>query len=181
VEKLNGAWEVLQSDVDALVDSSHLRNLSGGNGLKQIIEKKSGIIRMHMMGKRVNFAARSVITPDPNLNIDEIGIPEAFAKHLTYPVPVTTWNVEELRKMIKNGPTQHPGAVMVEYEDGTIKRINPQNTAQQESILKSLLTPDKVVGVPRGETSAPPSLQRRRSPVEPSADVAQTQYYGAHR
>jgi DNA-directed RNA polymerase I subunit RPA1 len=146
VEKLNGAWEVLQSDVDALVDSSHLRNLSGGNGLKQIIEKKSGIIRMHMMGKRVNFAARSVITPDPNLNIDEIGIPEAFAKHLTYPVPVTTWNVEELRKMIKNGPTQHPGAVMVEYEDGTIKRINPQNTAQQESILKSLLTPDKVVG-----------------------------------
>ena len=48
----------------------------------------------------MNFAARSVITPDPNLNVDEIGIPEAFAKKLTYPVPVTHWNVTELRKMV---------------------------------------------------------------------------------
>ena len=68
---------------------------------------------MHMMGKRVNFASRSVITPDPNLNIDEIGIPEEFAKTLTYPVPVTTWNVEELRKMINNGPNIHPGYVFL--------------------------------------------------------------------
>lgn len=64
---------------------------------------------MHMMGKRVNFAARSVITPDPNLNIDEIGIPEVFAKHLTYPVYVTPWNVEMLREMVLNGPNVHPG------------------------------------------------------------------------
>lgn len=66
---------------------------------------------MCMMGKRVNFSARSVITPDPNLNIDEIGIPEEFAKRLTYPVTVTPWNVEELRKMILNGPNVHPGWV----------------------------------------------------------------------
>lgn len=64
---------------------------------------------MHMMGKRVNFSARSVITPDPNLNIEEIGIPEEFAKSLTYPVAVTSWNVTELRKMIMNGPNVHPG------------------------------------------------------------------------
>lgn len=64
-----------------------------------------------MMGKRVNYAARSVITPDPNLNVDEIGVPEAFAKSLTYPVPVTTWNVQMLRKMIENGPNVHPGYV----------------------------------------------------------------------
>lgn len=62
-----------------------------------------------MMGKRVNFAARSVITPDPNLNVDEIGVPETFAKRLTYPVPVTSWNVQALRKMIENGPDVHPG------------------------------------------------------------------------
>lgn len=62
-----------------------------------------------MMGKRVNFSARSVITPDPNLNIEEIGIPEVFAKHLTYPVAVTSWNVEQMRKLITNGPHVHPG------------------------------------------------------------------------
>lgn len=75
----------------------------------QIIEKKEGIIRMHMMGKRVNYAARSVITPDPCLNIDEIGLPEEFAKCLTYPVPVTGWNVAELQNMVLNGPNKHPG------------------------------------------------------------------------
>lgn len=62
-----------------------------------------------MMGKRVNFAARTVITPDPNINIDQIGIPEAFALKLTYPVPVTDWNVNELRRMVTNGPNIHPG------------------------------------------------------------------------
>jgi DNA-directed RNA polymerase I subunit RPA1 len=64
---------------------------------------------MHMMGKRVNYAARSVITPDPNLNIDEIGIPEEFAKKLTFPTPVTSWNVEEMRKLVLNGPDVYPG------------------------------------------------------------------------
>jgi len=45
------------------------------------------------MGKRVNYAARSVITPDPNLDVEEVGIPEVFAKTLTFPTPVTSWNV----------------------------------------------------------------------------------------
>ena len=47
---------------------------------------------MHMMGKRVNFSARTVITPDPNLRMEEIGIPDVFAKKLTFPTPVTTYN-----------------------------------------------------------------------------------------
>ena len=47
-----------------------------GWGFKQLIERKTGIFRMNMMGKRVNFACRTVITPDPNLSIDEIGLPE---------------------------------------------------------------------------------------------------------
>ena len=59
-----------------------------------MIEKKEGLFRMHMMGKRVNFAARSVITPDPNIDVEEIGVPEIFAKKLTFPTPVTAWNVQ---------------------------------------------------------------------------------------
>lgn len=109
VEKLHLMWQQLQTDVDCLMDHELSNLKKEALGLKQIIEKKAGIIRMHMMGKRVNFAARSVITPDPNLNIEEIGIPEEFAKCLTYPVPVTSWNVEELRKMVMNGPKIHPG------------------------------------------------------------------------
>ncbi|KAL3272242.1 hypothetical protein HHI36_022725 [Cryptolaemus montrouzieri] len=141
VEKLNITWEQIQAYIDGIMDKE-INKQREVVGLKQIIEKKAGIIRMHMMGKRVNFSARSVITPDPNLNIDEIGIPEEFAKHLTYPVPVTAWNVEELRKMIMNGPNVHPGAVMVQFQNGSTIRLNPKNPTQQESILKRLLTPD---------------------------------------
>nr|XP_023014677.1 DNA-directed RNA polymerase I subunit RPA1 isoform X1 [Leptinotarsa decemlineata] len=141
IEKLNNIWEEIQNDVNGLVDkvSTHSQE---GEGLKQIIEKKEGIIRMCMMGKRVNFSARSVITPDPNLDIDEIGIPEEFAKRLTYPVAVTPWNIEEMRKLISNGPNKHPGAVMVE-QNGVVRRINPKNSTQHQSILKCLLTPDE--------------------------------------
>ena len=62
-----------------------------------------------MMGKRVNYAARSVISPDPYINTNEIGIPDVFAKKLTYPQPVTPWNVQELRQAVINGPMVHPG------------------------------------------------------------------------
>lgn len=54
-----------------------------GNGIKQLVEKKQGLFRKNMMGKRVNFAARSVISPDPYLDTDEIGIPLYFAKVTT--------------------------------------------------------------------------------------------------
>ncbi len=58
------------------MDSSHdKRRDKAPNGIKQILEKKEGLFRMHMMGKRVDFAARSVISPDPYINMDEIGIP----------------------------------------------------------------------------------------------------------
>ncbi|EFN81707.1 DNA-directed RNA polymerase I subunit RPA1 [Harpegnathos saltator] len=142
IEKLHNAWQGLQVNVDHLMDREMSKTSESVHcqGLKQIIEKKEGIIRMHMMGKRVNFAARSVITPDPNLNIDEIGIPEAFALKLTYPVPVTPWNVVELRRLILNGPDVHPGAVMVENEDGMIQAISSNDSTKREAVAKRLFT-----------------------------------------
>ncbi|EFN67613.1 DNA-directed RNA polymerase I subunit RPA1 [Camponotus floridanus] len=142
VEKLHNAWQTLQSNIDHLMDRDINRTPESinGLGLKQILEKKEGIIRMHMMGKRVNFAARSVITPDPDLNIDEIGIPEAFARKLTYPTTVTPWNVVELRRLVLNGPDVHPGAVIIENEDGSVQAINSNDSMQREAIAKRLLT-----------------------------------------
>ncbi|KAF6210828.1 hypothetical protein GE061_013939 [Apolygus lucorum] len=147
-DKLQFAWTDLQKHVDALLDVvDHSRSKTMAIGLKQIIERKTGIIRMNMMGKRVNFAARTVITPDPNLNIDEIGIPEVFARKLTYPVPVTYYNVNELRKVVINGPFIHPGANLVENEDGTITKLDGQDLSQREGIAKKLLTPSDKKGI----------------------------------
>lgn len=64
---------------------------------------------MNMMGKRVNYACRSVITPDPYLDVDEIGIPEVFAKKLTFADPVNAFNLAKLKKAVKNGPDVYPG------------------------------------------------------------------------
>lgn len=69
---------------------------------------------MHMMGKRVNFACRSVITPDPYLDIDEIGIPELFARRLTFSEPVSYLNYRSIKELVRNGPEKHPGANFVE-------------------------------------------------------------------
>ena len=76
---------------------------------KQLLEKKEGLFRMHMMGKRVNFAARSVISPDPYIATKEVGIPLVFASKLTYPQRVTPFNVSQLRTMVINGPNKYPG------------------------------------------------------------------------
>lgn len=129
-EKLNNAWFSLQRNVDALLDANALNGIINQSlgiskiGLKQLIEKKAGILRNNMMGKRVDYFARSVITPDPLLNICEIGVPDTFAKKLTFPVPVTPWNVTDLRKMVLNGPNVYPGANIVEGGDGSITWIS---------------------------------------------------------
>ncbi|CAO1406865.1 unnamed protein product [Diamesa tonsa] len=143
-EKIYYKLEELQTAVDMILDKdmAQTRQMESTYGLKQFIEKKEGLIRMHMMGKRVNFAARTVITPDPNMDIDQIGVPEAFALKLTYPVPVTTWNVTELRKMVLNGPDKHPGACYIESKNG-FKKLIPKDASKREAMANTILTPDK--------------------------------------
>ena len=50
------------------------------------------VVRGNLMGKRVDFSARSVITPDPNLSIRELGVPLKIAKNITKPVIVNDAN-----------------------------------------------------------------------------------------
>ena len=147
-EKLNNLWLKIQITINSIFDSS-LDNRSAGRvakGIRQVIEKKEGLFRMHMMGKRVNYAGRSVISPDPFIATYEVGIPEVFAKKLTYPELVTPHNVHELRQLILNGPDVHPGANFVELEDGTIRRLLPNNLSQRTAVAKLLLTREKQHG-----------------------------------
>lgn len=98
------------------------------------------MFRKNMMGKRVNYAARSVISPDPNLHTDEIGVPERFAKVLTYPQPVTAWNVERMRQLVRNGPKVHPGANYVEDEEGRMTDLSRLSSARRAALARTLLT-----------------------------------------
>lgn len=96
------AWMELQDAVNSLIDRD--KNPVQGaaakrneEGIKQKLEKKEGLFRKNMMGKRVNYAARSVISPDPNIETNEIGVPPVFARKLTYPEPVTSHNFKDLQ------------------------------------------------------------------------------------
>ncbi|KAL4558091.1 hypothetical protein LXL04_036287 [Taraxacum kok-saghyz] len=144
INKLEGSkiadrWRDLQQSVNVLFDSKTATrlNLKNANtGICQLLEKKEGIFRQKMMGKRVNHACRSVISPDPYLAVNEIGVPPYFALRLTYPERVTPWNVVKLRDAIINGSDIHPGAT--HYADkSSIIRL-PQNKKSRVSISRKL-------------------------------------------
>ncbi|GFN85498.1 DNA-directed RNA polymerase subunit [Plakobranchus ocellatus] len=143
MQKVMSFWLRLQARVNVVLDSD-LDNLSQDKcfGVKQILEKKEGMFRKHMMGKRVNFAARSVISPDPYIATSEIGIPMVFASKLTYPQRVTPWNVQKLRQMVINGPEKYPGATSVIDEHGKNVKLAANNLTQREALAKQLLVPD---------------------------------------
>jgi DNA-directed RNA polymerase II subunit RPB1 len=91
-----------------------------GLPLKTIVMRfrgKEGRLRSNIMGKRVDFSARTVITGDPNINVDEFGIPLPIAMNITFPEIVTPYNREMLYKIIRNGPYKHPGAKYVEKQN----------------------------------------------------------------
>jgi DNA-directed RNA polymerase I subunit RPA1 len=129
----------LQTSVDALYDSN-AGGSAGGAGIKQQLEKKEGLFRKHMMGKRVNFAARSVISPDPNIATNEIGVPVRFASKLTYPEPVTPHNVAMLRQLVENGTEVYPGANYVEDAAGHRIDLSKLTREQRTSHARTLLT-----------------------------------------
>ena len=134
----------LQDMVNALIDkgsSSTANNARQEEGVKQMLEKKQGLFRMNMMGKRVNFAGRSVISPDPNIETNEIGVPPVFARKLTYPEPVTNHNYYELKAAIMNGPDEWPGAVAVENEDGQVISLKSKSADDRLAIANQLLAP----------------------------------------
>ena len=81
--------------------------------IKQRLRSKEGRIRGNLMGKRVDFSARSVITPDPSIKVDQLGVPEKIAMNLTYPEIVSKYNISKLQKYVNNGPLKYPGAKSV--------------------------------------------------------------------
>ena len=81
------------------------------------LKGKEGRLRGNLMGKRVDFSARTVITPDPNLSLDQLGVPKSIAMNLTFPEVVTPHNIDYLRKLIENGPTEWPGAKYIVRDD----------------------------------------------------------------
>jgi DNA-directed RNA polymerase II subunit RPB1 len=90
----------------------------GGRPMKtftQRLKGKEGRIRANLMGKRVDFSARSVISPDANLSIEELGVPKKIAMNLTFPEVVNKMNINRMYQLVRNGNKVYPGARSIKY------------------------------------------------------------------
>jgi len=104
--------------------------------LSQRLKGKEGRFRSNLSGKRVDFSARTVISPDPNLDINEVGVPVDVAMRLSVPEKVTAWNIDELKKLVINGPESYPGALYIIRPDG--KRIRLEFVVDRTKIAEAV-------------------------------------------
>lgn len=104
--------------------------------LSQRLKGKEGRFRSNLSGKRVDFSARTVVSPDPNLDINEVGVPLEVAMRLSVPEKVTEWNIEDMRKLVVNGPEKYPGALYIIRPDG--KRIRLEFVTDREKIAEAI-------------------------------------------
>lgn len=116
-------WDFMQLQIAMYINSDAPGIKQQGlqtkmRGFSQRLKGKGGRFRQNLSGKRVDFSGRTVIGPDPNLSIDEVAVPERVAKILTYPEKVTTYNLEKLRKVVRNGAKRYPGANAIIKDKG---------------------------------------------------------------
>jgi DNA-directed RNA polymerase subunit A' len=139
-------WDLLQYHITTFFDNSIAKippaRHRSGQPLKTISERikgKEGRIRKNLTGKRVNFSARTVISPDPNLKLNEVGVPEKVAKILTVAERVNTINMKRMKKLIMK--EEYPAANYIVRPDGKRKRI----TEELKEELKEEIEPGYLV------------------------------------
>ncbi|EDS26516.1 conserved hypothetical protein [Culex quinquefasciatus] len=128
IELIQEDWDYLQLHC-ALYFNSELSGIplslmpkKPTRGIVQRLKGKQGRFRGNLSGKRVDFSARTVISPDPNLMIHQVGVPDRVAKILTFPERVNTANINRMRQLIKNGTEKHPGANYVQQKGSAFKK-----------------------------------------------------------
>ncbi|NOZ81480.1 MAG: DNA-directed RNA polymerase subunit A' [DPANN group archaeon] len=135
-------WDLLQYHVTTFFDNDVAQlppaRHRSGQPLKTITERiksKEGRIRYNLAGKRTNFSARTVISPDPMIAIDEVGVPRVVAMKLSVPETLTEWNMAYLKKFVERGPGVYPGANYIVRPDGKKKKITEES---KEQVLEEL-------------------------------------------
>jgi DNA-directed RNA polymerase II subunit RPB1 len=169
---------VVQYHVATLVDNqipgvapSAQRSGRPLKSIQQRVGSKEGRIRYNIQGKRVEFSARSVITPDPNLSIQELGVPLEIATNLTFPERVTAFNRDKLYKLIQNGADTYPGAKTIVRSDGRMISLKHVNTKEivlyNGDIVNRHLLDDDIVLFNRQPTLHKMSMMAHRVKVLP--------------
>ncbi|OLQ09979.1 DNA-directed RNA polymerase III subunit rpc1 [Symbiodinium microadriaticum] len=142
------AWEFLQEACARYVNSeiSGLTQIKG-KSIRSIctrLKGKEGRFRGNLSGKRVDFSGRTVISPDPNISVEQVVIPEWVAKRMTFPEKVCEASMSRLKLAIMRGPEEHPGACFVRTKDGRTKFLGALGKQFRKQIAESLKCGDLV-------------------------------------
>ncbi len=144
-------WELLQYHVTTYFDNQTsgippARHRSGRTlrTLTQRLKGKEGRFRSNLSGKRVNFSARTVITPDQNISINEVGVPLDIAKELTVPINVTEYNIEDIKKIVGRG-SKYPGVNYIIRPDGRRRKVTEKNAKDVAENLEPNLTVERQI------------------------------------
>ena len=140
-------WDLLQYHVTTFFDNTIARvppaRHRSGQPLKTITERikgKGGRIRKNLAGKRVNYSGRTVVSPDPMIEINEVGIPYEIATVVTVAETVNDSNIDKLKELIRMG-SKFPGANYVIRPDGRKKKITEE---LKEEIITEIVPGYKV-------------------------------------
>lgn len=154
----------MQQTLVELYDSPGEERNGGAVGIRQQLETKQGLFRMHMMGKRVNFSCRSVIGPDVFLDTSEVGIPESFAKRITVPEAVTASNLASLQQAVLNGPDVYPGANAIEdwNRNGNLQTVRLRSSKQKAQLVAQASLLDKHANTDRSAVDGSKHVQSHR-------------------
>ena len=161
-------WDLLQYHITTFFDNNvselpPARHRSG-QPLKTVTERiksKEGRIRHNLAGKRTNFSARTVISPDPMLDLNEVGVPMEIAMKLSVPKRVNEWNMAYLKKFIKNGPKKYPGANYIVRPDGKKKKLTEETIeASMEELQPGYLVERQLLDGDIAIFNRQPSLHR---------------------
>jgi len=134
---INDLWELVQYHISTYFDNELTgtplaRHRSGRSlkGMMQRLKTKEGRIRGNLLGKRVNFSARTVISPDPRISINEVGVPDVVAKELTVPLHITPLNMSYAKNLIKEGKVNY-----VVKPDGRRVKVTVENKKEVHETL----------------------------------------------
>ncbi|MFI5412779.1 MAG: DNA-directed RNA polymerase subunit A', partial [Candidatus Micrarchaeales archaeon] len=137
---IDDLWELLQYQVTTYFNNetpgvpvARHRSTRPLKTLAQRLKGKEGRLRYNLSGKRVNFSARTVISCDASLLVNQVGIPRKIAENLTIPIYVTLWNIEEAKKLLQN--KEYPLVINVIMADGSRKRVGDTN---RDDLIKAL-------------------------------------------
>ncbi|KAI9699676.1 MAG: hypothetical protein M1836_002710 [Candelina mexicana] len=128
VQTIMEQWDFLQLQLAMYINSEvpGLQQPGYGKAIRgfcQRLKGKQGRFRGNLSGKRVDFSGRTVISPDPNLGVDQVAIPVLVARTMTYPEKVSNYNIAKLQQRVTNGPSKWPGANLIQKHGETFKRL----------------------------------------------------------